>query len=283
MTAPSPVAGPVVHRKPLDGGKLMLSAYVYGVLLFILLPLVIIIPMSFSPREFLEFPPSGFTLRWYGEYLADRRWQDATILSLKVAVLTSIVATVIGTLTAYALARGRSVFAGVVRLLIVGPIVVPHIALAIALYLIFQRIDLIGTLTGFVAAHVVLALPFVIFTVAAALSRVDADLECAAMVCGASRLSAFRHVTLPMITPAVVSSALFAFIISFDEPVISFFVSSIRQRSLPRRLFEDIEFSLTPIIPAIATLLTLLSVIILVAAWGLQRWEQRRREGAAKS
>lgn len=276
-------AAPVIHAKPLDGGKLVLNAYVYGVLLFILLPLVIIIPMSFSPKEFLEFPPTGFTLRWYGEYLADRRWQDATILSLKVAVLTSFVATVIGTLTAYALARGRSVFAGLIRLMIVGPIVVPHIALAIALYLIFQRLDLVGTLTGFVAAHVVLALPFVIFTVAAALSRVDADLECAAMVCGASRLSAFRYVTLPMITPAVVSSALFAFIISFDEPVISFFVSSIRQRSLPRRLFEDIEFSLTPIIPAIATLLTLLSVVVLVVAWALQRHEQRRREGASKS
>lgn len=161
--------------------------------------------------------------------------------------------------------------------MVIGPVIAPHIAVAVACYLFYQRLGVVGTMTGFVAAHTVLALPFVVFTVSAALSRVDPDLESAAMSCGASRLRAFFLVTLPLIVPGLLSGALFAFIISFDEPVVSFFVSSVRQRTLPRRMFEDIEQNLTPVIPAIATLLTLLSIAVLVAAALLRVMEARRR------
>jgi mannopine transport system permease protein len=251
-------------KAPVDRGSIALTASVYLVLAFIIIPLVIVIPMSFSPRDFLEFPPSGFTLKWYEEYFASRQWIRATVLSAQVAFLTAICATVIGTAATYAMVRGRSALATLFQLLLIGPIIVPHIALAVGLYLFFQTIGLSGTIPGFVLAHTVLALPFVVFTTAGALGKIDPSLEAAAMSCGASRFAAFRLVTLPLILPNVLGGALFAFIISFDEPVVSFFLSGVRYKTLPRRMFEDIEQSLTPIIPAIATLLIFMSVVVLL-------------------
>lgn len=262
-------------RRRLDPSTLMLNAAVYAVLAFIVLPIITIVPMSFGENNYLEFPPTGFTFAWYAEYFGDRRWQAATMLSLQVAVLTAIAASVIGTMATYAMVRGARGLGSLFQVLLIGPIIVPHIALAVGLYLFFQTIGLAGTLPGFVIAHTVLALPFVVFTVAAAMSRVDADLEAAAMSCGASRFTAFRLVTLPLILPNVLSGALFAFIISFDEPVVSFFLTGIRDKTLPRRMFDDIEQNLTPIIPAIAVLLTLLSVAILLGAYVLRTRAER--------
>lgn len=250
---------------------LILSAFASAVLVFMVLPSVIIIPMSFSPKDYLEFPPSGFTLSWYAAYFEDSEWQKATLLSGQVAFLTAIVTSLVGTAATYAIVRGAKALRGPVQLLVIMPIIVPHVALAVGLYLFFQQMGLIGSMPAFVAAHTVLALPFFIFTVAASLTRIDPTLESAAMSCGANRLRAFINVTLPQIIPAILSGALFSFIISFDEPVISFFVSSVRDRTLPRRMFEDIEMSLTPIVPAIATMLTLLSIVILLVAYVASR------------
>ncbi|MCP3387913.1 ABC transporter permease [Bradyrhizobium sp. CCGB12] len=257
-------------KPPADKGSLALGACVYAVLAFIIVPLVIVIPMSFGQNDYLAFPPSGFTLKWYAEYFDSRQWRAATLLSLQVAFLTAICASVIGTAATYAMVRGRSRLVTLFQVLLIGPIIVPHIAIAVGLYLFFQTIGLSGTIPGFVLAHTVLTLPFVVFTMAAALGRVDANLEAAAMSCGATRFAAFRHVTLPLILPSLASGALFAFIISFDEPVVSFFLSGVRQKTLPRRMFEDIEQNLTPIIPAIATLLIVLSIAILLGAHALR-------------
>jgi mannopine transport system permease protein len=277
MTAPA-VRPPAARRRP-DLGAWSLQVYVWLVVAFIMVPTLIIVPMSFSPVDYLQFPPQGFTLRWYDEFYADPQWQRALVLSLKVAALTMVCSVLIGTMASYAIVRGVAWFRTTTQLFVIAPIIAPHIAVAVACYLFYQRLDAVGTLAGFVAAHTVLALPFVIFTVSAALSRIDPDLESAAMSCGASRLQAFFGVTLPLIMPGLLSGALFAFIISFDEPVVSFFVSSVRQRTLPRRMFEDIEQNLTPVIPAIATLLTLLSIAVLVAVALLRVFERRRRGG----
>ncbi|WP_025037858.1 ABC transporter permease [Bradyrhizobium sp. DOA9] len=253
-------------KPPTDRGSLALGAYVYAVLAFIIVPLVIVIPMSFSQNDYLAFPPSGFTLKWYSEYFDSRQWRAATWLSVQVALLTALFASVIGTAATYAMIRGRSRLVTAFQILLIGPIIVPHIALAVGLYLFFQTIGLSGTIPGFVLAHTVLTLPFVVFTMAAALGKVDPNLEAAAMSCGATRFQAFRLITLPLVLPSLASSALFAFIISFDEPVVSFFLSGVRQKTLPRRMFEDIEQNLTPVIPAIATLLIVLSILILLGA-----------------
>jgi len=257
-------------KPPTDRGSLVLGAYVYAVLAFIIVPLVIVIPMSFSQNDYLAFPPTGFTLKWYAEYFDSRQWRAATWLSVQVALLTAVCASLIGTAATYAMVRGRGRFVTLFQILLIGPIIVPHIALAVGLYLFFQTIGLSGTVPGFVLAHTVLTLPFVVFTMAAALGKIDANLEAAAMSCGATRFQAFRFVTLPLVLPSVASGALFAFIISFDEPVVSFFLSGIRQKTLPRRMFEDIEQNLTPIIPAIATLLIVLSIAILLGGHALR-------------
>ena len=266
-------------RRP-DAGTLTVYAYVYAVLVFLVLPSLIIIPMSFSPKGYLEFPPSGFTLHWYMEYFQDRRWQAATILSFQIAFLTVAATLLIGTPVAYAIVRGRLLAKPLFNMLLMGPIIVPHIAIAVGLYLFLQPLGLLGSIFGFVIAHTILALPFFVFTVASALSQIDHELELAAMSCGANRPRAFFEVTVPLILPSMMSGSLFAFIISFDEPTISFFISSIRDRTLPRRMFENIEHSLTPELPAIATLLTVLSILLFAGMVLIGRWDRARRQSA---
>lgn len=260
----------------MTAGRWMLNAYVYAVLAFVLLPILIILPMAFSDTAYLSFPPEGFTFRWFEEFFGSRRWMAALRFSVEIAALTALLTTVIGTMACYALVRGAGGLGALFQALLIGPIVVPHIALAVALYLFYQQTGLAGTRIGYVLAHTVIAMPFVVFTVAAALSSVDPALEDAAMSCGATRFRAFRLVTLPLILPNVISGGLFAFIISFDEPVVAFFLAGIRDKTLPRMMFDDIEQNLTPVIPAIAVLLTALSVAVLVAGVMLKRAADRR-------
>lgn len=260
----------------LNPRRLLFNAYVYAVLFFVLAPILVILPMAFSETDYLTFPPRGFTLSWFGAFFGNARWMDATVFSLKIAVLTAIVTATVGTMATYALMRGAGRLGALFQGLLIAPIVVPHIALAVALYLFFQQVGLSGTVFGYVLAHSVIAMPFTVFTVAAALSAVDPTLEDAAMSCGASRFSAFRLVTLPLILPNVLSGALFAFILSFDEPVITFFLAGIRDKTLPRMMFDNIEQNLTPVIPAIAVLLTGISIFILVAAALLRRLAESR-------
>ncbi|WP_226581490.1 ABC transporter permease [Acuticoccus sediminis] len=256
----------------MNARSLMLNAYVYAVLAFIIVPILVILPMAFSEPAYLTFPPEGFTLNWFAEFFGNRRWMRAAQFSLTIALFVSLTTSIIGTMATYALVRGAGGIGALFQALLIGPIVVPHIALAVALYLFFGQVGLSGTTIGYVMAHSVIAMPFTVFTVAAALTRVDPALEDAAMSCGATRFTAFRLVTLPMILPNVLSGALFAFIISFDEPVISFFLAGIRDKTLPRMMFDNIEQNLTPVIPAIAVLLTLLSVAVLLLAALLRRW-----------
>lgn len=248
-------------RRPGAAERLWLLASAYAVLVFILLPSLIVIPMAFGEDRFLRFPPRGFTLEWFGQYLSHPEWQRATLLSVQVAALVSLLATLLGSLAAIALVRGQIARRGLVNLVLLSPLVVPNIVLAIAMFLFLARLGLTGTLLGFVLAHTVLALPFVVLTVSASLYQLDSDLELAALNLGASRLGVFRHVTLPLIAPGVVGGAVFAFITSFDEPVISFFISGPGQTTLPRRMFEDIDQNITPLLAAVATLLSAVSLL----------------------
>ena len=149
----------VRHRAPFDLGAFSLRAYVWLVVLFIMVPTLIIVPMSFSPADFLEFPPSGFTLHWYHESVGDPQWQSAALLSLQGAALTIVCSVVIGTMVSYAIVRGTERFRSATQLMVIGPVIAPHIAVAVACYLFYQRLGVVGSLAGFVAAHTVLALP----------------------------------------------------------------------------------------------------------------------------
>jgi len=248
----------------------------YAVLVFLLLPTMLVVPMSFGTNPYLEFPPSGFTLRWYEAYFTDRGWMSATLFSARIAILVALAATVIGTLASLALLRGRLRGRAALQLLIISPVIIPTVVIAIAAFLFFARLRMIGSLPAFVLAHTVLAVPYVVLTVSAALARVDADLDLAAMGLGASRAEAFLRVTLPLILPGVFSGAVFAFIISFDEAVVSFFLSGVHDKTLPRLMFENIELRLTPTIAAVSTLLTGLSLVALSLVFLAGRLGRRR-------
>lgn len=239
-------------------------ATVFGVLvvLFLVLPIFIVVPMSFSETEFLTFPPMGFTLRWYEDIFTNDAWLRPAGFSFRVALLTAVFSTVMGTIAAYSLVRGRFFGRSAVRLLIVSPVIAPNIVIAVGLYFAFIRWGLWGTTLSFVLAHSLLCIPFVVLSVTAALERFDPDLELAAISLGASRLKAFWLVTLPSILPGVLSGAVFSFIISFDEAVISYFISTPRQSTLPRVMFQNIETQVRPDVAAISTVLVCVSLII---------------------
>lgn len=234
-----------------------------ALLLFLLLPTLIVIPMSLSATAHLQFPPQGLTFGWYRAFLDDPAWMGATWFSLKIASATCLAATIVGTMTAMVLVRGDMPFKGAIQALSLAPMVVPHIVLGVALYLVFAPLSLTGSLTGFLIGHTVLALPFVVITVTAALQRLDPALELAGLNCGASRFRTFLHVTLPNIAPGMFSGAVFAFLASFDEATVAFFISDVAGTTVSRKMFEDIDFNLTPVIAAASTVTVVVSLALI--------------------
>jgi ABC-type spermidine/putrescine transport system permease subunit II len=229
---------------------------------FLLLPMVIVALLSFSASPYLVFPPPGFSLRWYHAYFADPIWVDATIRSVKVAVATMVGSTVLGTLLAFSLVRGRYPGRAVVDQLSIAPLVVPTIVYSVAIYSLFAQLKLIGEWPAIALAHTVHTLPFVVLIVGAALRTFDIAQEQAAIGLGATRLQAILRVTLPQIRPALVSAAFLVFIASFDELVIAMFLSGSRM-TLPKKMFDNIMNDIDPTIAAVSLLQIGLVVIAL--------------------
>jgi putative spermidine/putrescine transport system permease protein len=241
-------AGPLGRRHP------ALIALAVATLVFLVAPLAVVIPISFSAAKYLTFPPPGWSLQWYERYFGSREWMSATGRSFEVAVLTTLAATAVGTAAALALRRpfrGRSL----IRLIVLAPLVVPVIIMAIAIYGLYAQLKMVGTLHGLVLAHTVLALPFVVVIVSATLQGLDETLELAAQNLGANRWQTFRLVTLPLIRPGVVSAALLAFITSFDEVVVAIFVSGTGAATLPKQMWDGIRTEIDPTVAAVSTLL----------------------------
>ena len=233
--------------------RVALDVYTWAVFAFLMAPLFIVVPISFSSASYLQFPPPGLSLRWYEAYFADPAWLDATVRSLKVAVCTTGLATVLGTLLAFSLVRGRYPGKEVFNQLATAPIIIPTIIYSIAVYSVFAWLRLIGRWEGIVLAHTVHAIPFVVITVTAGLRTFDTSLELAAMGLGASRFGAVRRVTLPLLRPAIVSGAFLAFISSFDELVIAMFLGGVNV-TLPKKMFDNILYEIDPTIAAVSVL-----------------------------
>jgi mannopine transport system permease protein len=236
------------------------------ILFFLILPTLLVIPMSISSANYIEFPPRGLTLEWYVAFFADPDWMAATWFSLKIAIATTIAATVIGTMASLALVRGSLPFRSTLQALALGPMIIPHIILGVALYLVFAPHRLTGTFVGFLVAHTVLAIPYVMITVMASLQRVDPMLELAAMNCGANRFQAFIRIVLPNIMPGIAAAMVFAFLASFDEATVAFFISDTGGKSIGRKMFEDIDFNLTPVIAAASSVLVAISLLLMGTA-----------------
>lgn len=233
---------------------------------FLILPLFVVVPISFSGSSFLEFPPRTFSLRWYREYLESSTWIDSTVNSVKVAILTALFATIVGTCAALALQRWRTRFRAALTGVLLSPMILPHIVLAVSIYAVFARLKLIGSIWGLVAVYTLLATPFVYLNVSAALQSLDPSLEQAAMSLGATRWRALWHVTLPLVRPGIVAGALLAMILAFDEVVIAIFITGTTAITLPKTMWDGIRTEINPTIAAVSTCLIATYVLLLGAS-----------------
>jgi len=250
----------------------LLSSTVVGlILLFLVLPIVVVIIVSFSSATYLTFPPPAFGLRWYQAYFGSSDWLRSTWLSLWVAAAVVVLATVLGTLAALGIPRLPRPLRVLASALILSPLIVPIIVVAIGIYYAFARYGLVGTPLALILAHTCLAVPFVVTSVSVSLAGMDPRLEQAALSLGATPTATFFQITLPLIRPGVLVGALFAFITSFDELVVALFISGSGALTLPRRMWDDLMFQIEPTIAAVSTLTIVLTVALMGCAHLLRK------------
>ena len=247
---------------------------------YLILPILVILPLSFTSGELLVYPLPAWSLRWYREFTTGPLWTQSTWNSLVLAVVTTVVATPVGLLAAFGLQGLRSRLKPMLFGLLALPLIIPPVMVAVALFYYYARLGLVGTFGGLVLAHTVLALPFVVITIAATLQGFDQNLPRAAASLGASPLQTFRMVTLPLILPGVLSGAVFAFVTSFDELLVILFVGSPEQRTLPRQIFSGVSETMSPTVVAAAVVLIAVSLILMAVVELLRRRSERLRGGA---
>lgn len=245
--------------------RVLLGAYCTLVGLFILVPTLVVVPLSFSSVRSLRFPPPGWSTRWYEEFFTSPAWRDSALTSLRISGVVTVLATVLGTMAAVALVNSRHRWTSAARALLVAPMIVPGVVIAVGMYYVFLRWQLTETFAGFVLAHTVLAIPIVVITVGASLQSFDTQLVRASQSLGAGPLTTFRTVTLPLILPGVLGGALFAFLTSFDESIVALFLSGPEMRTLPIEIFQSVTSSLDPTIAAASTILLALTTVAILA------------------
>ena len=242
-----------------------------AVFAFLVAPILAIVPLSFNSREFLTYPLSGFSLRWYQQFFASAEWMRAFKNSFIVGSAATAVATGLGTLAAVGLTMANFRGKGFVMAVLLSPMIVPVVIVAVGFYFFFAPIGLASTYLGLVLAHSALGAPFVVVTVTATLQGFDRSLTRAAASLGAGPLETFFRVVLPLIGPGVASGALFAFAASFDEVVVVLLIAAPEQRTLPREMFAGIRENFSPVITAVATVMIAVSIILLLSLELLRR------------
>jgi putative spermidine/putrescine transport system permease protein len=247
------------------------------VLLFLISPILAIMPLSFNSVPFFTYPMPGLSLQWYEDFFLTDRWQGALRNSIFVASSTTVLATTLGTLAALGLSRSNFPFRTAVMSMLISPIVVPVVITAVGMYFFYADVGLLNSYSGLILAHTTLAAPFVVITVTATLIGFDHSLSRAAAGLGAPPTTVFFKVILPLILPGMISGALFAFGTSFDEVVVVLFVASPEQRTLPKVMFSGIREMISPTITAAATVLILVSIAMLTTVELLRRRSERLR------
>ncbi|WP_027896722.1 ABC transporter permease [Zestomonas thermotolerans] len=270
-------------------GRLLLKLGSWLVLLFLILPILVIVPLSFNSEPFFSFTegmltlqPEAYSLRWYQEVFTDPRWILAIKNSFIIGIFATLLSTVLGTCAAVGLAREEMPLRRFITALLLSPMIVPLIITAAGMFFFYSDFGLAGTYPGVIIAHAALGTPFVIITVTATLVGFDYSLVRAALNLGATPLRAFFDVIMPLIRPGVISGALFAFITSFDEVVVILFMAGPQQRTIPRQMFSGLREQINPSILAIATLLILVSIALLVTIELLRRRAERLRLAPAE-
>lgn len=256
-------------------GRLVL--WITGLMLigFLVLPALIVIPVSFTGGRFVNFPPEGWSLQWYEAYLGSAAWVEATIRSFAIAAVTGALSMLLGVPAAFMLIRAPARGKGALLALILSPLIIPRIVLAVALYIVYARFGLVGTSLGLVLGHTVLAVPYVVITMMAVLKTYDERLDQAAASLGASPWRTLTNVTFPLISSGMIASFLFAFITSFDELTIALFVSGGLVSTLPRQMWNDMLLQVNPTLAAVSTTILVIITVIIVAAEYLRRRSAR--------
>ncbi|MBL4615483.1 MAG: ABC transporter permease [Magnetovibrio sp.] len=254
------------------------------VLFFLIVPIVVIIPLSFNAEPYFTFTrgmvtldPAAYSTRWYDAVVTNPNWMLAIKNSFIIGFFATIVATVLGTLAAVGLSSQYMPYKRVIMALMLSPMIVPSIIVAAGMFFFFTKFGLAGSFVGLVIAHAALGVPFVIITVTATLSGFDRSLYHAGLSMGASPLKTFFDVVMPLIRPGVISGAMFAFVTSFDEVVVVLFLAGPGQRTIPRQMFSGLREQINPTILAVATLLILVSVAFLITLEFLRRRSERLR------
>ena len=255
--------------------RLLFRGLVAALVAFLLLPIAIVLLFAVNSAAFIVFPPSGFSLRWFGKFFGSRDFMEAFSLSLQLAALTVAIATVVGTMAALAIVRGRIRGAGFLSALFLSPLMLPAILTGLALFQFYVILDVGRTFMGLLMGHVVICIPYVVRTVTAMLHNFDVSLEEAARNLGAGGGATFRHVTLPLIRPGVIAGGIFAFIVSFDQFPVSLFLVTPGANTLPITLFNYLRYDFDPTVAAASTVSIALSVtvvLLLERTIGLQEY-----------
>jgi len=237
-----------------------------AVLLYLVLPILIVVPMSFSSARFLTFPPPSLSLRWYREYIGNPAWMQATLVTLTVAVCTVVIATPLGVSAAYAISQSKLRIMRIIHAALLLPMMVPIIITAVGIFFVYAKVGLIATMSGLVLANVMLGLPYVIISVVAGLQSFDTTQEMVARSLGMNRLRSFFAVTLPQIKASVIAGAIFAFISAMDETIVAIFISGGQYQPLTKRMFTALRDEIDPTIAAISTLMTATSFMLVLIA-----------------
>jgi putative spermidine/putrescine transport system permease protein len=254
------------------------------VFLFLIAPILVIIPLSFNAEPYFTFTEgmlaleySAYSTRWYQEIVDNPQWMFSAGNSVVVAVFATLIATVLGTIAALGLSQSHMPYKPAVMGVLISPMIVPLIISAAGMFFFYSKIGLAQTLPGLILAHAVLGTPFVVITVTATLIGFDHSLTRASASLGAGPTRTFFKIQMPLILPGVVSGGLFAFITSFDEVVVVFFLAGFEQRTIPRQMWAGIREQISPTILAVATILVCISIGLLTAVELLRRRSERLR------
>jgi putative spermidine/putrescine transport system permease protein len=251
-------------------GSISLSFSAYLTLFFLMMPILVIIPLSFNAEPYFSFTPGmlafdkeAYSLEWYAEIWHDDNWLLAIKNSFLIGICATLIATILGTMAAIGLSNSSMPMQRVIMAILLSPMIVPLIITAAGMFFFYTQLNLAGTFWGVVIAHAALGTPFVIITVNAALSGFDYSLVQASLGMGAKPVYTFFKIIMPLIRPGVISGALFAFVTSFDEVVVALFLAGPEQKTIPRQMFSGLREQINPTILAVATLLVILSALLL--------------------
>ena len=260
-----------------DGVARTLSVFVWAACVVLMLPIVILIVLAFGDQGYLRFPPESFSMRWFRAFFGDARWQRALGSSVLIAAIACVISTVLGFFAAYAFVRSDLRAKKLLLSFMLLPIIIPHVITAIAMYFVAAPLKLVGNVFWIGLFHAVVALPIVLLILLSSLQGVDINLERAALSLGCSRLRVFTHVVIPLAFPGILSAALFAFLASFDELVISIFMAGVRSETLPVRIWNSLHLQVEPVIAAVSAFLVGVTGLVLLLDAAFRQWRVRRQ------